>query len=215
VVDQANIVSPSDRAYLEGLIRRIYDSSQVQLQVLTVKSLGDEAIEQASIAVTDKWKLGKKGDDKGVLLMVAAGDHKVRIEVGQGLEGDLPDILASRIIREQVIPAFRRGEMSSGIVAGVQEIAAKVAPDLGVKTPKKKHDLNGDAVVVILYIFFILFAFVFGLFGRRRGFWGGGGGYWGGGFGGGGGFSGGGFGGGGGWSGGGGGFSGGGASGGW
>lgn len=213
VVDNAHIVNERDRQYLDQLIRRVYESSQVQMQVLTVDSLGGEAIEQASIAVTDKWKLGKKGDDKGVLLFVAVQDHKVRIEVGQGLEGDLPDILASRIIREVIVPAFKQGDMSGGVVAGVQNIAAIVAPDLGLNTHKKQ--MNGDNAVAIVYILFILFTFIFGLFGRRRGFWGGGPGFWGGGFGGGG-FGGGGFGGGGGgWSGGGGGFSGGGASGGW
>jgi uncharacterized protein len=206
-------VSPRDQEYLDLLIRRIYESSKVQMQVLTVDSLNGEPIEPASIAVTDKWKLGKKGDDKGVLLMVAVADRKVRIEVGQGLEGDLPDILASRIIREVILPRFKQGDMSGGVVAGVQAVATQVAPDLGLHVRKKRP--SGDASVAVIYVIFILLAFVFSLFGRRRGFWGGGG-YWGGGFGGGG-FGGGGFsgGGGGGWSGGGGGFSGGGASGGW
>jgi uncharacterized protein len=214
VVDDAHIVSPRDQEYLDLLIRRIYEASKVQMQVLTIDSLNGEPIEQASIQVTDKWKLGNKGDDKGALLMVAVADRKVRIEVGQGLEGDLPDILASRIIREVILPRFKQGDMSGGVVAGVQAVATQVAPDLGLHV-RKKRPMTGDASVAVIYLIFILLTFVFSLFGRRRGFWGGGG-YWGGGFGGGG-FGGGGFsgGGGGGWSGGGGGFSGGGASGGW
>ncbi len=209
VVDQANVISPSDQAYLDRLIRRVYETSGVQLQVLTVASLNGEPIEQASIQVTDKWRIGKKGEDKGVLLMLSTGDHRVRIEVGRGLEGDLPDIDAVRIIRNVIIPNFQDNDYSHGIVAGVQTIASIVAPETGAAPQTHKRKLKGDDFVAVLFILFILFSIIVNSFGRRRGF--GGGGFWGGGFGGGG-FGGGG---GGGWSGGGGGFAGGGASGDW
>jgi len=213
VVDNAHIVNARDAEYLDQLIRRVYESSQVQLQVLTVASLDGDAIEQASIAVTDKWKLGKKGTDKGVLLMIAVGDHKMRIEVGQGLEGDLPDIYASRIIREVITPRFKSGDMSGGVVAGVQNISAIVAPDVIHMKAQRRQPLHGDGAATVVFIIFIILIIIMSLFKPRGGGFGGfGGGYYGGGgFGGGGGFSGGG----GGWSGGGGGFSGGGASGGW
>lgn len=213
VVDNAHIVDARDAEYLDQLIRQVYESAQIQLQVLTVASLDGEPIEQASIAVTDKWKLGKKGSDKGVLLLVAVSDHKVRIEVGQGLEGDLPDIYASRIIREVITPRFKQGDLSGGVVAGVQNIAAVVAPDvIHMKAGRRSQSLHGDNAAVVIFIIFILFIIIVNMFKPRGGGFGGfGGGYYGGGgFGGGGGFSGGG-----GWSGGGGGFSGGGASGGW
>lgn len=215
VVDQAAILSPRDHKYLETLARKIHESSQIQLQVLTVKSLEGEVIEQASIKVTDAWKLGKKGDDRGLLLMVAPEERKVRIEVGQGLEGDLPDVMAHRIIDQIILPRFRSGNLSEGIVAGMQTIVSIVAPDAGVERPRKKRHIDSNIVIFLLVLAVIFFQMLFGGGGRgrgRSGFFGGGGGYYGGG-----GFGGGGFGGssGGGWSGGGGGFSGGGSSGSW
>jgi uncharacterized protein len=211
VVDQANVVNARDRHVLDELIRRIYEASHVQLQVLTVPSLEGEAIEQASIQVTDKWKLGIKGEDKGVLLFVAPNDHKVRIEVGQGLEGDLPDLIAHRIIVEAIAPKFRTGDISGGILLGVETIASIVAPDAGLGVPlHKKRTINEGAAKAVMFFLFVIVMLISSIFNRRRGFYGGGfggGGLGGGGFGGGGGS--------GGWSGGGGGFSGGGASGDW
>jgi uncharacterized protein len=213
IVDSAGVMREQHARYLEDVIRRIYEASQVQLQVLTVPTLGGEPIEQASIAVTDKWKLGKKGSDKGLLLLVAVQDHKVRIEVGQGLEGDLPDVTAHRIIDQIILPRFRSGDISGGIVEGVQTIASIVAPDAGIAPQhKQRRQMNGNWFFITLLILFVLINIFSSFFGGRRGFWGGGGGWYGGG-----GFGGGGFGGGGGggWSGGGGGFSGGGSSGSW
>lgn len=209
VVDQAHVISPQDREYLDQLIRQVRDSSHAQLQVLTIPSLEGEEIEQASIRVVDKWKIGLKGDDKGVLLFVAVKEHKVRIEVGNGLEGDLPDISAWQIISEQIIPRFKAGDLSGGIVAGVQSIAAVAAPNVGVPVPQASHHHQHQQKTSPAAIIFLLIILIFLLstpFGRTLLFWG---------------ILQGGFGGGGGgrgrdgWSGGGGGFSGGGASGDW
>lgn len=206
---------------MSNLLRTLHDSGGTQLQVLTVSDLGGLSIEEASIKVTDKWQLGNKKDDNGVLLLVAAKERRVRIEVGQGREGVLPDAIASRIIREVIIPNFRSGDADRALTAGVFAILHYTDPEFidsrGGGIPKETA--GGGRIFTKTEIFFmLLFILIFIipalLFGPRRrlirrygaGPWSGGG--FGGGFGGG-------LGGGGGWSGGGGGFSGGGASGGW
>lgn len=222
VVDNAGLLSPRTRSELEDLIRRLHEAGGTQLQVLTVPDLAGLSIEEASIKVTDKWKLGSAKDDNGVLLMIAAKERRVRIEVGQGREGDLPDVRASRIIREVIVPRFREGDADAAVTAGVLSIIHYTDPDFleksGVSIRKERRG-NGVSGLTLLWILFLVFIFLSRIFigPRRRGLMGLGGGFFGGSGWGGGGFGGGGFGGGGGggWSGGGGGFSGGGASGGW
>lgn len=225
VVDGAAMLSPATTAKLSSFIRRVHESGGPQLQVATVQDLGGISIEEASIKITDKWKLGGAKADNGVLLLIARNERKIRIEVGQGLEGSLTDAYSSRIIRDIMTPRFRSGDVDGGVVAAVFAIVRYTYPEFlkddrgsgsmpaASSSGGSSGGINGHTLETLLMIFFFTFLILPALFGsrrRRRGFWLGGGGGWGGG-----GFGGGGFGGGGGWSGGGGGFSGGGASGGW
>jgi uncharacterized protein len=109
--------------------------------VLTVASLEGESIEEYSIRVVDSWKLGQKGKDNGVLLLVARDDRKVRIEVGRGLEGDLPDITCGSIIRKQVLPRFKEGDYDAGVIDGVQAILAAIG---GSYTAEEEASGMGD-----------------------------------------------------------------------
>ena len=200
-----------------------------QLQYVLVSTLDGEPIENFSMRVAEAWKLGTKGKDDGVLIVVAVKDRKVRIEVGGGLEGGLTDAQSGRIIRSAIVPAFREGRYGEGLyAAGQQVLGALGALPQGMSQAPRRQGAQKQVNVPILGA---LLGFLFGMgapalvlliialvviraiagFGRRgpRGPWGGGGGGFGCG-----GWSGGG-GGGGGWSGGGGGFSGGGASGSW
>lgn len=222
VVDTAGLLKPEGRQQIAGLLRRLYEQGGTQIQVAILADLGGLEIEPASIQLADAWKIGRGGKDTGVILLIAAAEHKVRIEVGKGREGDLPDITASRIIREDIVPMMRAGDVDRAVLNGVIRIAQKTDPELiqklaQVEDQPTKH-ING-AFIQWLLIFFLLFVLplLFRGGGSGRGGRGGGGGLLLaglGGFGAGGGF-GGGSSGGGGWSGGGGGFSGGGASGSW
>lgn len=223
VVDEAGMLSASAKRGMEALLHRVKDAGGTQLQVLTVPDMGGLSIEEASIKVTDQWRLGSAKDDNGVLLMVALKERRVRIEVGQGREGVLPDAYASRIVRDVILPRFRQGDSSAAITAGVLAILHYTDPGVAEDGRQRGNYARHEATSLFdgVWLFFVLFFFV--LIGavfqgrhRRRGggFWAPGGGRWDT-FGGGGGFGGGFGGGGGGWSGGGGGFSGGGASGGW
>ena len=118
VVDLAGVLSRSDQVKITASLLQFKRKYGPQLQVLLVPKLEDETIESYSIKVVDKWKLGAKGKDDGVLLLVATQDRKVRIEVGRGLEGDLPDALAGRIIRAGIIPFFKQAQPAPGCWLG-------------------------------------------------------------------------------------------------
>ncbi len=223
VVDEAGVLSRADIGRLDALARAARDLDGrrgVQLQYLLVRGLEGEPIEDFSIRVAEAWKLGDATRDDGVLLVVAVDDRKVRIEVGNGVEGQLTDAQASRIIRNVVVPAFRAGRYGDGLYeAGVQVLAALGSLPSGVtpraaSRPAREEGRFGGLFMAGLIVLFIVSRIAFGASPFRRTRGGGGWGGWGGGGFGGGGFGGGG-GGGGGWSGGGGGFSGGGASGSW
>ncbi len=217
VTDRAGILSPATRQQLESALRQLQRVGGTQLAVLTLPNLAGLTIEQASIRVVDEWKLGSKEADKGVLLLVARDERKVRIEVGQGLEGALTDAYAKRIIDEGITPLLRQGDMNGGITIGIYQIARITNPEVDLKPYLEGQLRQGGsrsrrarsplqslfAALLMLAVFSMRVGFFPFFFLGGRGFRRGGGGFSGGG---------GGFGG---FSGGGGGFSGGGASGGW
>ena len=118
--------SPAEAAALETKLADWEARTSNQLVVLMVPTTQPEPIEAYSLRVAEKWKIGRKGQDNGALFLIAKNDRKMRIEVGYGLEGVLPDVTANRIIREDVAPAFREGKFAAGINAGVDRIIAVV-----------------------------------------------------------------------------------------
>ncbi len=222
VIDRGGFLGAKAQAQLDGYLHALNSHGKVQLQVVTLDTLEDEPIEQASIKIVEKWKLGRAKVDNGVLLLISRQERKMRIEVGQGLEGDLPDVYCKRIIEDDMSPFFRQGQAAKGIFVGVMKIVSYVDPEfldsqsndyVQAYSANQKHSWAHYLFIIVFLLFMVgpTFTSLFALGSSRRYFGGGG---WGGGFGGGGdgGFSGGS---GGSWGGGGGGFSGGGASGGW
>lgn len=122
VTDLTATLSPSQRDTLERRLAEFERRKGSQIGVLLVPTTAPEAIEQYSIRVVDKWKLGRQGVDDGVLLLVAKIDRKLRIEVGRGLEGAIPDAIAKRVIAEVITPYFKRGDYYGGIEAGVNQL---------------------------------------------------------------------------------------------
>lgn len=242
--DGAGLVSPTEADLLNRKLSDFEQQSGAQFIIYTFPSLEGEAIEDFTIRCAEKWKVGQKKYDNGLILFVFAKERKVRIETGYGLEGSMTDAFSSRVIREFIAPGFQQGKYAEGLNAGADAIMQKIrtgeepVPPLQPQSSGQPQSARGDgdlSPVAVLFILFIVFFVILPMLSRRRGgcggcmlpfFFGGGGttfgsgGFGGGGFGGGGGFSGGGgFGGGGfgggGFSGGGGGFGGGGATGGW
>ncbi|MEI7843641.1 MAG: YgcG family protein [Gallionellaceae bacterium] len=126
VTDLTATLDPTQRQSLESKLAVFEASKGSQIAVLIVPSTQPEAIEQFSIRVAESWKIGRKGVDDGVILLVAKDDRKLRIEVGYGLEGALPDATAKRIVSEVITPYFKRGEFYAGIDAGVSSIISVV-----------------------------------------------------------------------------------------
>lgn len=126
VNDHAGLLSPSASARIEDTLRAWEKKTGHQAAVLILPSLEGEALEDFSIKVARTWALGRKGADDGVLLLVAKNDRKLRIEVGRGLEGDLPDALAGRIIQDEIVPRFRSGDFEGGVSAGVDAMIGAI-----------------------------------------------------------------------------------------
>lgn len=122
VTDQAEVLDAPTRAALEAKLAAFEQAKGSQIVVLTVNSTQPEDIAQYSIRVVDAWKVGRKGVDDGVLLLFAMQDRTMRIEVGRGLEGVIPDAVAKRVIAEIITPYFQRGEIAGGIDAGVDAL---------------------------------------------------------------------------------------------
>ena len=211
VVDTAHLLDANITAQLEQQLTGYEQSTANQIVVATVPDLQGNAIEEFGYQLGRAWGIGGKGKNNGVILLISAGDRKVRIEVGYGLEGLLTDALVNQIIYTQILPAFKQKNYPAGIIQGVNGIMTVLG---GQALPQKNAQPHSKKLPLWVWIFLIPLFFLQ----SRRGLFGGGGGsgYYGrpwGGLGGGG-FGGGGFGGGG-FSGGGGGFGGGGGSGGW
>lgn len=127
VMDTANVMSKTEKTQLEQYLVNLDKQTGIQIAVFTIESLGSYSIEDYSMATAQKWKLGQKKDDNGVLVFVAMNERKIRIEVGYGLEGSLTDAKSGLIIRKVIAPYFQDNEYSSGIIAGVQTIANVVS----------------------------------------------------------------------------------------
>jgi uncharacterized protein len=124
VNDYARMLSPETAARLDQKLAAFERDQTTQIVVLTIPSLQGDEIDQFTIRVADQWKIGQKDKDNGVLLVIAQAEHKVRIEVGMGLQGVLPDITAGRIIRDVMRPYLKEGNFDQGIAAGVDAIIA-------------------------------------------------------------------------------------------
>ena len=124
VNDNAEILSEATRQALTERLKAHEEKTTNQVVVLTVPSLEGESIEGYAETVFKAWKLGQKGKDNGILVVVAPNDRRMRIEVGYGLEGTLPDVVAGRIIRNVMTPRFKTGDYNGGVEAGVNAVLA-------------------------------------------------------------------------------------------
>ncbi len=122
VTDLTNTLSPPQRAQLEQRLAAFEQQKGSQLAVLLIPTTQPETIEQYAIRVVDQWQLGRKGIDDGALILLAKDDRTVRIEVGRGLEGVIPDAVANRVVEEIMIPHFRQGDFYGGIAAGLERV---------------------------------------------------------------------------------------------
>jgi len=129
VVDEANLLDATAKADLDAKLAALEAKTTDQLVVVTVRSLGGRAIEDYGYRLGRTWAIGQKDKNNGVLLIVAPNERKVRIEVGYGLEGTLPDAIASLIIQNSILPRFRANDFPGGIARGVDDIIKVLSGD--------------------------------------------------------------------------------------
>ncbi|QIG81747.1 TPM domain-containing protein [Stakelama tenebrarum] len=184
VVDAANLLSPEQEAQLSQMSAQVEAASSRQFVVATIPDLQDYPIEDYGYRLGREWGIGQEGANNGILLIVAPNERKVRIEVGYGLEPIMTDALSNRIIRNEILPRFRDGDMAGGIMAGAGAIAEQMqlpleaAEQRALEAQEAEQSDGGNPVAAlfiafwILVILFILFAAI----GGGRGGGGGGGG---------------------------------------
>jgi uncharacterized protein len=169
VNDQAGLLSPQAADALDAKLKQYEAKTGHQVVLLTIPSLEGEVLEEFSLEVARTWKLGRKGVNDGVLFLVSKADRKLRIEVGHGLEGSIPDALAGRIIQSEVVPRFRAGDFEGGVVAGADAIMAAgegaytppPAPSSPFEGDRENFNGLGDNILEQL----LISAFVFGILG--------------------------------------------------
>ena len=158
VVDQTGTLSSGDVAALTQKLRDFEARKGSQVAVLLVPTTAPETIEQYSIRVAEAWKIGRKKVDDGAILVVAKDDHKLRIEVGYGLEGALTDVTARRIIDEIITPKFKAGDFAGGIAAGVDRILGVIDGEPLPKPEPQQSFAGGEDRFDILFNPIIIFA---------------------------------------------------------
>ncbi|MGA8170903.1 MAG: TPM domain-containing protein [Methylocystis sp.] len=161
VTDQANVISAPAKASIETKLQNLEDKSSIQLVVATVNSLEGADIETYANGLFRAWKLGMAKKNNGVLFLIAPAEHKMRIEVGYGLEGVLTDAVSSVIIRAAVAPHFKTGDYSGGVERGVDAIIETLSSDTSEWTKRAaEQDMSATIDQLMPIILFILFMFI-------------------------------------------------------
>ena len=170
VTDLTGTLSAQDKAGLTASLATLEKDKGAQIAIVLLPTTQPESIEQFGIRLAEAWKIGRKGIDDGVIIIVAKDDRKMRIEVGYGLEGAIPDAIAKRIVAEQMAPRFREGDFAGGLRATVatldKVIRGEQLPAPVVKTAEGGTD-PGDALTFLLIVFFMagVIRSMFGLLG--------------------------------------------------
>ena len=173
IVDQTKTLSDGDIARISNLINAERQKKSFQIGVLMIPTLGsDDSLEEYSLKVARQWGIGDKKKSNGVLLIIAKNDRKMRIEVGNGMEGSLTDARASQIIRNTIAPKFRSGDYAGGVEAGVKRII-----DAAEGRNLFDNDMDGESIVSMLFIVIFITIIVIAILkgngsnGRRRRYW--------------------------------------------
>lgn len=178
VVDQADLLSPAEKQSITQQILKLHESGKAQIGIIIVPTTGQEDIFGFAMRAAEQWKLGSAKQDNGLLMAIAVNDHRIQILSGYGLEGVLPDIVLSRIIRNQITPYFKQNQYAQGIQSGLDEIekilnmdpevAAQAAQALKERQEQALHEQQAREKTFSTALF-ILIAGIIGsyIFGRR------------------------------------------------
>ena len=157
VTDLTGTLAAGQRAALEQKLADLEARKGSQIAVLVVESTRPETVEQYAVRVFERWKLGRKGVDDGVLLLVAKKDRRLHIEVGYGLEGAIPDAIAKRIIEQDIVPLFKQGNFHGGISAGTDRLGKLIEGET-MPPPKRTAAPGSGWSTQTLFIGFVILA---------------------------------------------------------
>ena len=162
VHDDAHVLSTQVVDQLETQLKAYEDSTSNQIAVLLISSLDGEALETYALKVAEKWELGQKDKDNGALLLIAVDDHKMRIETGEGLEGELTDAVCSQIIRNDIAPHFRSNDYDAGVTEGIQAMIRVIGGTYTANESGEVAELSWkERILIGAFIFGILGIFTF------------------------------------------------------
>ena len=164
VNDYGGMLPPEAESRIETLLKDLEEKDSTQVVVLTVPSLDGDSLEDFSMRVAERWKIGRKGLDNGAILVIARDDRKVRIEVGYGLEGRLTDLTAGRIVRDRIVPEFRAGRFDQGVLNGVVALTEVVRGEF--QAPAQPPIGPAASGVEGLMPFLLVFVFLVFMLGR-------------------------------------------------
>jgi uncharacterized protein len=189
--DFAGVIPPDIQQEMRSRAREVLQKTGASVVVVTVPTIGDSYIADYANKLYHAWGIGKKGEDRGVLILFALQERKIRIETGYGLEGILPDGRVGEILRSDMIPLLKENKFGEGMLNGLKSVSATIAASKNVEltgkaagTAKRKKGSRDNPWSGLMILLFLGLSLGSMMFARRRG-WYGGGGYYGGGFGGG------------------------------
>lgn len=167
VNDYAGILKEGEKLRLESDLRAFAQSQSTQIVVAIFPSLDGGSLEDVSIRLAERWQIGQKGKDNGVILLIFPNDRKMRIEVGYGLEDRLTDAVSSSILRNEIAPRFKSGDYGQGVAAGVQAIQDAIRGAYAAEPRRGGENRYGSALSIL---FFLIFFFFISALKQNRGF---------------------------------------------
>ena len=188
VNDFAEVISQDEEAKITALARAVEQSTTAEIAVATLPTIAPLDIDLYSVKLFERWGVGKKGKDNGVLIILAMKERKWRIETGYGLEGALPDVLCSEIGRNVMVPYFKQGQFGKGLLAGTMSVAERIGREYNVDLkkvlaetgyheimPRSSTGRSIFSTIFTLVLFILIFGMRMGLFGfllfGRPGYW--------------------------------------------
>ncbi len=178
ISDFAGVLNQEQVAQIEQNLQSFRDKTGNQIAVAIIKDLNGDTVENTAVQMFEQWKIGQKGNDNGILLLISINDHKLKIEVGYGLEGQLNDAKAGDIIRNVISPKFKQNDYSGGILDGVNAIENTISGSESASTPTTTTTTNAKGVFavfgILIWFLFPLLIYIAAFFGRSKAIWPGG-----------------------------------------
>lgn len=162
--DFAHVIPPAYEARMNSLAHEVLEKAEAALIVVTLKDIGGASIEEYTNKLYEQWGVGKKGEDRGAMILVALKERRIRIEIGYGLEGVIPDGLAGQVRDQAIVPYLKKGEFGKGLYHGLAALSGIIAKDKGIEItgkPDTPHQVvsskRSRSVYGILPFLFLLF----------------------------------------------------------